>query len=133
MKKLITILLVFSFWACDEDESKSPLSGEWLFSTIDQDASKPKLNATFRLIPSGSNYTVENLTVAIDGTNSEGFISQIEASGNELKTMVLTNGSTDISLYSGVYLTTGWVYIDSVIYKTDTERHKYLGQRFLHP
>jgi hypothetical protein len=133
MKKLITILLVFSFWACDEDESKSPLSGEWLFSTIDQDASKPKLNATFRLIPSGSNYTVENLTVAIDGTNSEGFISQIEASGNELKTMVLTNGSTEISLYSGVYLTTGWVYIDSVIYKTDTERHKYLGQRFLHP
>jgi hypothetical protein len=133
MKKLLVILLVFSFWACDEDESKTPLSGEWLFSTIDQDASKPKLNATFRLIPSGSDYTVENLTVAIDGTNSEGFISQIEASGNELKTMVLTNGSTDISLYSGVYLTTGWVYIDSVIYKTDTERHKYLGQRFLHP
>jgi hypothetical protein len=133
MKKLITILLVFSFWACDEDESKSPLSGEWLFSTIDQDASKPKLNATFRLIPSGSNYAIENLAVAIDGINSEGFTSQIEAVGNEFKTMVLTNGSTEISLYSGIYLTTGWVYIDSVIYKTHTERHKYLGQRFLHP
>lgn len=138
MKNLILVLLIL-IASCNEEDSTDPLVGNWTYSTIDQNSSKPTISASFNILTSGDSYTIDGIAVEINGITKSDYTYTVNGivKNKSIETIIFSSDQDEISFHNSEYFTSDgspyWFYVDSVVYVTSSERHRYLGQRLTHP
>lgn len=130
MKKLIVLSLFSVLLACSDNEKSDPMEGPWQYQTTDVSGTKPLIKASFIVKAKGDTYTLNNLLVTVNTTESTDFSYSLEAvqKGDRIGKIIFTKGADIITMYKFDNLVAhpGGT-VDSVIYMQGSTKIKYIG------